>query len=387
MVHGLNSRVVSAGRPRWARSALSVSLLLLLVACGRDSVDIESRTLVVAGMARPDPGAAIVPVLELTDDKPAIVYHDGSAGTLHAAYPDGVSWAVSLIAEAGDSTSHWLAGARDDDGVWQLVFRDAGSRNIVHLAGTPGAWVRSDPAPAGEDRGQGLSLALDLAGHPWIAYRNDTREAAEVAWFGGGAWRIEIVDENGNAGYWPSIAADPGGRMGLAYQEGSQGELRYARSLGAGTWQQVTVDTGAGSVVGARTALRIQAGRNQDLFLAVPRILYLDESDYSLRYATATSGVVEWAFERPAPGVFAGSDSCMDVADDGTVWIAFMDNSGLDLRVGRRGASGWRSWLVESAGATGFAPSCRLDSQGRLHVAYARRDLGELRYRIVDQPF
>lgn len=370
-------------------AAVVVLSALALAACGREELAVPTgRSAVIATAADPTPGAALVSRLVLVDEVPYVAFHDGSDGSLRMAYPSGASWNIELLAAGEDAAmGAWLAAAAAPDGTMHVAFRNDKDVNVGHIEGQPGDWRASLPLPRGEDRGRGLSLALDLAGNPWIAYRNETTAALEVVHRSGGTWILETVDSQGNTGFHPSIAADLGGRMGVAYQDGTDGRLRYAQSSGVSTWTAVTVDTGADGAVGAFAALAIRAGANEDLFLAIPRILYLDEAANTMRYAEPTSGIVLWQTEVVDPGLFGGADSCIAVADDGSVWAAFLDASTLDLKIGRRRAGRWRVWTEDPLGATGFAPSCAVDRQGRLHVAYARRDRGQILYRLVPERF
>jgi hypothetical protein len=364
-------------------------LALAATGCGRGEIEVATgRSAVVTTAADAAPGAALVPRLVLVGGTPHVAFHDGSDGSLRLAYPSGASWNVELLAAGDDGAmGAWLAAAAADDGTVHVAFRSEEDDNVGHIEGRPGNWQASQPLPRGEDRGRGLSLALDLAGNPWIAYRNETTAALEVVHRSSGTWILETVDSQGNTGFHPSIAADLGGRMGVAYQDGTDGRLRYAQSSGVSSWTAVTVDTGDSGTVGSFTALAIRAGANEDLFLAFPRILYLDEAANTMRYAEPTSGITLWATEDVDPGLFGGADSCLAVADDGSVWAAFLDASTLDLKVGRRRAGRWRVWTEDPVGATGFSPSCAVDADGRLHVAYARRDRGEILYRVVPERY
>ncbi len=362
---------------------------LVATSCGRDEIEVAvGRPAVVTTAVDPAPGAALVPRLVLVGRTPHIAFHDGSDGSLRLAYPSGASWNIELLAAGEDGAmGTWLAAAAADDGTVHVAFRSEADDNVGHIEGRPGHWQASQPLPRGEDRGRGLSLALDLAGNPWIAYRNETTAALEVVHRSSGTWVLETVDSQGNTGLHPSIAADLGGRMGVAYQDGTDGRLRYAQSSGVSSWTSVTVDTGDSATVGSFTALAIRAGANADLFLAFPRILYLDEAANTMRYAEPTSGITVWATETVDPSLFGGADSCLAVADDGSVWAAFLDAATLDLKIGRRRAGRWRVWTEDPVGATGFSPSCAVDADGRLHVAYARRDRGEILYRVVPERF
>lgn len=366
-----------------------IAASLAVTACGRDELVVETgRSSIAATAVAPDPGAALIPRLVLVGDAPRIVYHDGTDGSVRMASPNGASWSTELLAGGEDgAVGAWLAAAVADDGTIHVAYRSDADANVRHLEGRAGDWTPSAPVPPGEDRGRGLSMALDLAGNPWIAYRNETTAALEVVHRSGGTWILETVDAEGNTGFHPSIAADLGGRMGVAYQNGTDGRLRFAQSSGISTWTAVTVDAGLDGPVGAFTALGIRAGRNEDLFLALPRILYLDEAANTLRYAEPTSGITLWRTEVVDPGLFGGADSCLAVADDGSVWAAFLDAASLDLRIGRRRAGQWRVWTEDPVGATGFMPSCAVDASGRFHVAYGRRDSGQILYRLVPERF
>lgn len=364
-------------------------VLTAVAACGDGGVVPSVPVQTIATVADATVARDLEPALVLIDGEPLVLYYDASVGAVYAAYPDESSWTTTLIDGGGDQDrGRHLRAVVASDGTVFAAYRDEVAKNIRLLSGAPASWTTLAPLPDGEDRGNGLDIALDLSDNPWIVYRNGATQAVEVVLRSAGAWLVERVDTEGNTGFWPRIAADLGGRMHVIYHNASEGSLRYAKFVGPGQWDLTTIEPGgSGTVAGTWTALGLRPGFSGDLALAFPRAAYVfqDAFTYTLKYAEPdTTGV--WTAEFVDEGIFGGTDSCMVVADDGTVYLAFLDNLNLDLRIARRRGGSWQVWTQDAAGAVGYRSACALDATGRLHLVYASKDetSGELRYTVVE---
>jgi len=82
------------------------------------------------------------------------------------------------------------------------------------------------------------SLTLDAGGHPHVAYGEDR---LYYAWYNGGQWRFETVDDTPGAGSHTSLALDSLGRPHIAYSElylDQYMHLKYAYNSGTG-WRDI----------------------------------------------------------------------------------------------------------------------------------------------------
>ncbi len=336
----------------------------------------------------PDVSTILKPRLVLVADQPVIVYYDDSAGALFAAFPTETSWATERLGGGPDTPAgRHLAAVADGNGTIHIAYRDDDAGDIRYVSGGRGDWSGQDPLPAGEDRGLGLDIAVDLGGNPWIAYRNETTQAIEVVYLSNDVWQIERVDSDGNTGLWPRIATDLGGRATVAYRNGSDNSVRLATFESVGQWDLQTVEQAPdGAIIGEWTSLAMRPAFSEDLTLVFPRLLYMYDLDstYALRYSLGVT-TSEWESGFVDPAVFGGTDNCLAVAGNGDLYVSYLDNTTLDLRVAVRRGGSWRTAIADSDSAAGFYSSCAIDSAGSFHIAYGVRseDSATIRYKVL----
>jgi len=97
------------------------------------------------------------------------------------------------------------------------------------------------------------SLELDAQGRPRISYYDEGNGCLRYAWHDGSEWHIEVVDDTGDVGQYTSLALDAQDLPHVSYFDYTNEDLRYARFDGA-RWLTETVDGGPGSA-GAHTSL------------------------------------------------------------------------------------------------------------------------------------
>lgn len=241
-----------------------------------------------------------------------------------------------------------------------------------------------------DDFGSWLSMRALSDGSPVIAYYDRTYDAlglatGKLANDGTVTWTHERVDsfpdENGlnpgDAGKYASMQIASGDQIWIAYQDTSNGSLKYAHR-GDGTWEIGIADTGSGAHpnAGYWASLALDPSGN-------PVVAHHDEEKGNLRVARwdgskfAGEVVAEGEDFVPADGTETkpadvGEYAKLLIGADGTEYIAYYDRAFGALRLATGGASGFTSELV--AGADGGAdvgqwPDLYLDGS-TLSIAY-----------------
>jgi hypothetical protein len=196
------------------------------------------------------------------------------------------------------------------------------------------------PAPQ-YDRGYYLSMALDSAGRPWLAYQD---------------------------------------RLGL--EEGDAPLLAVARGAGAPPeWTIWQVD-GAPDRTAAIPSGGFEGGFYASIALDdsdVPHVTHWNKSGNTLRYATRSGD--GWAAEDVENGV--GEFATIAIDDDGAPIIAYYNRSGGDLRIAVRNGSGWDNEVVDAGDGddadVGRYPDILVEASGTIHIAYLDVGNGDLR--------
>ena len=92
------------------------------------------------------------------------------------------------------------------------------------------------------DVGDFVSMSLDSAGRPGLAYFDGANADLKYAHFNGSSWDVQTIDSHFTTGYYPSIKYDAAGRPVIAYYYKTSGDLRLAAYNGS-SWNITTVDT------------------------------------------------------------------------------------------------------------------------------------------------
>jgi len=85
------------------------------------------------------------------------------------------------------------------------------------------------------------SVALDAAKSPRISYYDDRKRELRFAYPNGSGWDIEIVDNSGNVGKFPSLALSADGTPHICYFDVTNRDLKYAYRDEFG-WNVDTID-------------------------------------------------------------------------------------------------------------------------------------------------
>jgi hypothetical protein len=185
---------------------------------------------------------------------PFIAYHDHqetsfqpNLGDEVVAYLDGDSWKLITVQHPGhDGWDNSIFV--DSDGAWHTAAIDPsqfGSQDGVEYATNAGGEISVTPVGSGPVKYEfGTSIQLKSDGTPGITYYDDVDQQLEYATSNNGSWSVEVVDEDGDAGRFSSLAFDAAGMPHISYYVATSqntGIVRYSWWDGA-KWQVEDVD-------------------------------------------------------------------------------------------------------------------------------------------------
>jgi hypothetical protein len=228
----------------------------------------------------------------------------------------------------------------------------------AHAAGlgsaTNGTWVIDtvqSPSQAAEMGAR--SLALDLYGHPHIAFGSNHLYYAHND---GSSWQVELVDPAEGVGGSASLALDAAGRPHISYFDGTNGDLKYAAYDGA-TWRIERLDSDGW--VGLYSSLALSAAGQ-------PQVSYYDSTNHALKLAWHDETGWHSAALDSMTSYRPGDALVLDAS--GYPHLAYASNG---LKYAYVDASNtWHYDTADSLASAGGAISLALDSQGRPHVTY-----------------
>ncbi|MCS7032874.1 MAG: S8 family serine peptidase, partial [Phycisphaerae bacterium] len=267
--------------------------------------------------------------------------------------------------------------AVDSRGVLHVAWNDPLLRTLFYATRSiSGTWSRPwRVEPQEIDAGQFLSLALDSAGRPGIAYFDGTHGDLRYARFdpdslavGAAPFAIDVVDSRQSVGLYPSTRFSAANRPVVAYYHRSKGDLRLAEFDG-GQWQIRDVD-------------RHPNDRGRSASMAINSLGRL-----AVAYEDSTSGKLKFARQ-------TGAGWMIDTIDDFTSGVSFIslafdprdrlavsyyDAARADLKFAMEQSELGRfhTVTVASRGAVGLFSQLTLNDDGVASILYhSRRDEG-----------
>lgn len=273
----------------------------------------------------------------------------------------------------------WLSMAVTSDGKPAVAYYDVAADALGYATGTIGAdgkavWaleqVDSFPDENGlnpGDAGQYASLVIDGSGNPWIAYQDTTNGTLKYATKDGDGWKVGIADVGGgarsDAGYWASLALAPDGTPWVAHYDKGQGALRVAKWNGNGFTGAVAYDGEAvtnadGSTTpgdaGAFAKLKFSpAGK--------AHVAFQDGAATTLMLAVENGGAWSTDIVDDSADVGAWPDLAFDGA---TVKIAYGDHTAGDLKVATGTPGSWTLETVDAGDTVGDDSAWLPDGSG-----------------------
>ena len=232
----------------------------------------------------------------------------------------------------------------DSTGAVHLAYHDSVNQSLVYVQRDPaGVWGSPRTIDAKKRAGQHLSIAVDGANRPAIAYYDGLNGDLKLAQFTAKKkWVLSLLDSKGTTGQYPSLRFNPTGGPSVAYYYKNGGDLKFV-SLENGKWVYENVD------------LNGNAGQFASLTFTPKSksasIAYADSAG-NLKYA-ARAKPGKWNLTTVAETVGA---SYVDLAYGGYFnrgVISYYDANAADLKLALFDGTKWQNRTVASSGAQG----------------------------------
>jgi len=197
----------------------------------------------------------------------------------------------------------------------------------------------------------------------------------------GAEWNLYTVTQN--SGQYIDLAVADGKIHVTYYDKGACKCLRYAHAtigdFGGGQWQEELVDDDDSSEVGRYSSVAV----DKDGFV---HIAYWDKQKDNLKYATNSTGqfvaeVVSGEDVVNGEEEKVGSFASLDLDSDGNVHISAYYTTGASLVYVTNDEGGWTRELVDDNGwDVGKYSALAVDGNDAVHIAYRYSSLEDLRY-------
>lgn len=190
---------------------------------------------------------------------------DGATDTAgnHAGLPSPLGlFQVNIPSSTADFDSATQSDmAVDVQGTLHVAFYDANDKVLKYATrSTGGTWSATSVIDSNAGAGQFISIAIDAAGHPGVAYYAGGTADLKYAHFDGTNWTTTTIDFYHTTGGYPSLVFDANGLPAIAYWRKSSGDLRLARFDGT-QWNIQTLDS-AGNT-GRFPSLKVDPGTHR----------------------------------------------------------------------------------------------------------------------------
>ncbi len=322
------------GRPHVATTGSTADLMPLLIYAHTSPAGWVSETIELENNA-----AFYVSLALDSGNRPMILYQ--AYDTYHQdevlwlARREASGWTHQLLAHAAHIVGSSLA--LDAAGRAHAVFSDLEPARLVYLRQTATGWQTLVESGAG----YALSLALDDADRPHIAYTN-ANEDIVYAVLGDAGWERTTIPMVGHAGGHNTLLLDDSGAAHISTMQYAQ-NLYYATNRG-GPW--VAIPVAVEDPVGLRHALALDANDR-------PYLLYTQPSVEELRWAVKDGDA--WATSPVAD--LSGLplyelELAAAIGPNGVPWIAYVDEPANALIVGTRPGDNWSLEPITTAGSS-----------------------------------
>jgi plastocyanin len=253
--------------------------------------------------------------------KGGLFYADDTSGGFGEAEKITGSPAFGASIAVGSGGSPWVS------------FYSGGSLRVAQRS-APGKWTSEQVQPnAGPAAAAATVTAIRVSsnGEPIVAYGDQGRTV--VARRSGGSWATEQVQ--GDGGYGVSLALDKAGNPHVAFYD-TAGTVRLARSTGGGPWEVADLGTtapGPDRKSDARWSTGVAVDDGGTMF-----VTWADTKANRIVLADNPGGN---AATRPVSGSTNGTNPSLAVSADGkSLALAWFDSSNANLEVAQSPAGG-----------------------------------------------
>jgi hypothetical protein len=233
----------------------------------------------------------------------------------------------------------------DAGGNLHFVWYDASDKTLKYsVRDTAGAWAAVTTIDGAPDVGNFVSLALDSAGKPAVAYYDATNADLKYAKFNGSSWDTQTVESTKKVGYYPSLQFTKSDQPVIAYYYKTGGDLKVATNTGS-AWQITTVDSN--DDVGRYPSLAINPATGA----------------WAVAYEATGLGAFKYA-QKNGPSTWSTTVVDKNGSGGGFVSLAFdptnlpafsyYDASNGDLKLARYNGTAWSKTAVASKNNTGM---------------------------------
>ncbi|MFN0151614.1 MAG: FlgD immunoglobulin-like domain containing protein [bacterium] len=290
---------------------------------------------------------------------------------------DATPFVVETIDGSASDAGYDVSLAIDPGGDPHVVYTNfLATLSLIYARKNGGVWTTETAVGSpSEINFVGVSLALDAARNPHVAYQDGSIPALRYARKTGGVWTVEAPMIGTPTGSDPSLVLDAQGNPHISHRSDLfGGDLVYSRKS-AGVWINETADGPSGNVIGSKSSIALDAQ-------GYPHVSYLDESASRLRYSRRLSFM--WVNEvvDASDNGFAVETS-LELDAQGNPHISYSDFLTGDLRYARKAGA---TWIIETVGdglTTGgnYYACLALDNEGNPRVTYqSLSGFGELTY-------
>lgn len=259
---------------------------------------------------------------------------------------------------------------RDFYGLTHFAWFDSSQRTLKYaVRSSTGHWSRiTTPDETNVDMGQYVSMSFDQRGRPALAYFDGFNGDLRYAKWSSGDWSRETVDSRFSVGLYPNLTFSEQNEPTIAYYCKTVGDLRLAQ-FGGLSWAITTIDGADGTDTGRSVSL----ARDRDGRLA---IAYEDSTAGALKLATQTAtGWTTSVVDASTRGV-AFISLAFDKSNRPS--ISYYDAYPADLKFATLVDNAWQRTVLAARGAVGLYSQLWLSETGLPRVLYFNRTRNQL---------
>ncbi len=234
------------------------------------------------------------------------------------------------------------------------------------------------------DAGWFSSLAFDAQARAHLAYyaadSGDLRYARQNA----GGWQVETVDSEGDVGYYPSLAIRYDGQIFISYYDRGRASVKVAQRSPEASWEIALIekvgdlDTQPGQLYQSEFPEQFRTSIGVD-GRGYPIVSYIGNLAKNLKVVWWDGA--EWQIKLVDPSAPSGGFNSLAIAPDGSPAIGYHDIEQGSLRYAWWDGRKWLTETIDDRGKNiGLFTSLTFDSRGRPHISYFDDDPDTLYY-------